>query len=161
MIAFSPTDEQWALCELAHESRRSPPARSTSRPKGWVTSPAAALAAGFPTTCPRTRVSRFLRVIADGDGQLEPDDLKRHGFSSTKVRTIIDTAHAVVADDLHPGGPSTARRCRGYRGLTNVRGIAAGRRSRCCSAPWDRLHVPCGDDVGAHNKLRDLFGIDT
>jgi HhH-GPD superfamily base excision DNA repair protein len=31
---------------------------------------------------------------------LEPDDLKRHGFSSTKARTIIETARAVAAGDL-------------------------------------------------------------
>ena len=31
---------------------------------------------------------------------LEPDDLKRHGFSFTKARTIIETARAVVAGDL-------------------------------------------------------------
>lgn len=29
---------------------------------------------------------------------LDTDDLKRHGFSSTKARTIIEIAQAVVAD---------------------------------------------------------------
>ena len=31
---------------------------------------------------------------------LQPDELRRHGFSSTKARTIIETARAVVAGDL-------------------------------------------------------------
>ena len=31
---------------------------------------------------------------------LQPDELKRHGFSFTKARTIIETARAILAGDL-------------------------------------------------------------
>ena len=31
---------------------------------------------------------------------LQPDELKRHGFSLTKARTIVETARAIVAGDL-------------------------------------------------------------
>jgi DNA-3-methyladenine glycosylase II len=66
---------------------------------------------------------------------LEPDALKRYGFSMTKARTIIATARAIVAGDLDLE-------------YVLLRGLG-------------RLHVFPGDDVGAHNKLRRLFGIAT
>ena len=33
---------------------------------------------------------------------LEPDELKRHGFSTTKARTIVETARAIVAGCTTP-----------------------------------------------------------
>jgi DNA-3-methyladenine glycosylase II len=92
---------------------------------------------------------------------LEPDDLKRHGFSSTKARTIIDTAHAVVADDLDLEGLHRLEDGAAIERLTSLRGIGRWTAEYVLLRGLGRLHVFPGDDVGAHNKLRRLFGIDT
>jgi DNA-3-methyladenine glycosylase II len=92
---------------------------------------------------------------------LEPDDLRRHGFSSTKARTIIESAQAVVAGDLDlealPGLEDGAA----IQRLTSLRGVGRWTAEYVLLRGLGRLHVFPGDDVGAHNKLRRLFGIDT
>ena len=92
---------------------------------------------------------------------LEPDALRRHGFSLTKARTIIETARAIVTGDLdleyleRLDDPAAIER------LTSMRGIGRWTAEYVLLRGLGRLHVFPGDDVGAHNKLRHLFGIDT
>ena len=92
------------------------------------------------------------------DLKLESDDLKPHGFSSTKARTIIATAQAVVTGRLDLEAPQRLEDGAAIERLTSLRGIGRWTAEyvllRC-------LHIFPGDDVGAHNKLRHLFGIDT
>jgi DNA-3-methyladenine glycosylase II len=88
-------------------------------------------------------------------------ELKRHGFSMTKARTIVETARSIVAGDLdlehleRLDDPAAVGR------LTSLRGIGRWTAEYVLLRGLGRLHVFPGDDVGAHNKLRRLFGIDT
>jgi DNA-3-methyladenine glycosylase II len=91
---------------------------------------------------------------------LEPDALKRHGFSSTKARTIIQTAQAVVAGDLDLEALEPLEDGAAIERLTSLRGIGRWTAEYVLLRGLGRLHVFPGDDVGAHNKLRQLFGID-
>jgi DNA-3-methyladenine glycosylase II len=92
---------------------------------------------------------------------LEPDALKRHGFSRTKARTIIETARAIVAGDLDLEGLELRDDPAAIERLTSLRGIGRWTAEYVLLRGLGRLHVFPGDDVGAHNKLRRLFNIDT
>jgi DNA-3-methyladenine glycosylase II len=92
---------------------------------------------------------------------LEPDDLRRHGFSSTKARTIIESARAVVAGDLDLEALQELEDGAAIERLTSLRGIGRWTAEYVLLRGLGRLHVFPGDDVGAHNKLRQLFAIDT
>jgi DNA-3-methyladenine glycosylase II len=92
---------------------------------------------------------------------LEPDALKRHGFSMSKARTIIETARAIVAGDLDLEGLQRRDDPAAIERLTSLRGIGRWTAEYVLLRGLGRLHVFPGDDVGAHNKLRRLFNIDT
>jgi len=92
---------------------------------------------------------------------LAPDDLNRHGFSSTKARTIIALAQAVVTGRLDLEGLQRLEDGAAIERLTSLRGIGRWTAEYVLLRGLGRLHVFPGDDVGAHNKLRRLFGIDT
>lgn len=90
-----------------------------------------------------------------------PDELKVHGFSLTKARTIVETARAIVAGDMdlesleHVGDREAIER------LTSLRGVGRWTAEYVMLRGLGRLHIFPGDDVGAHNKLRRFFGIDS
>ena len=92
---------------------------------------------------------------------LEPNELKRHGFSMTKARTIIEAARAIVAGDLDLERLEQLDDSAAIARLTSLRGIGRWTAEYVLLRGLGRLHVFPGDDVGAHNKLRHLFGIDT
>jgi DNA-3-methyladenine glycosylase II len=92
---------------------------------------------------------------------LQPDDLKRHGFSSIKARTIIETAQAVVAGDLDLEALQRLEDGAAIERLTSLRGVGRWTAEYVLLRGLGRLHVFPGDDVGAHNKLRRLFAIET
>jgi DNA-3-methyladenine glycosylase II len=92
---------------------------------------------------------------------LEPDDLRRHGFSSAKARTIIETSRAIVAGELDLEALQRLEDGAAIERLTNLRGIGRWTAEYVLLRGLGRLHVFPGDDVGAHNKLRQLFAIDT
>jgi DNA-3-methyladenine glycosylase II len=54
---------------------------------------------------------------------LEPDDLKHPGFSSTKARTIIATAQAVVTGRLDLEAPQRLEDGAPIERLSSLRGI--------------------------------------
>src|SRR5512133_2742924 len=103
------------------------------------------------------------RAFPDAEdlASLEPDDLKRHGFSSTKARAIIEIAQAVVAGDLDLEALQRLEDGAAIEQLTSLRGIGRWTAEYVLLRGLGRLHVFPGDDVGAHNKLRHLFGIET
>jgi DNA-3-methyladenine glycosylase II len=92
---------------------------------------------------------------------LQPDDLKRHGFSAIKGRTIIETAQAVVAGDLDLEALQRLEDGAAIERLTRLRGVGRWTAEYVLLRGLGRLHVFPGDDVGAHNKLRRLFAIET
>ena len=91
---------------------------------------------------------------------LAPDQLNRHGFSTTKARTIVETARAIVAGDLDLESLERLDDPTATDRLTSMRGIGRWTAEYVLLRGLGRLHVFPGDDVGAHNKLRRLFGID-
>jgi DNA-3-methyladenine glycosylase II len=92
---------------------------------------------------------------------LDWEDLRRHGFSAAKARTIIDVARAIVAGDLDLEGLDRLEDAAAVERLTSLRGVGRWTAEYVLLRGLGRLHVFPGDDVGAHNKLRRLFAIDT
>jgi len=92
---------------------------------------------------------------------LRPDDLQRHGFSMTKARTIVETARAVVGGDLDLEGLEQLDDQAAIERLMSLRGVGRWSAEYVLLRGLGRLHVFPGDDVGAHNKLRRFFDIDT
>ena len=111
--------------------------------------------------CPATPTARARFPLPRTSQPSPPDELKLHGFSLTKARTIVETARAIVAGDLdlesleHVDDPEAIER------LTSLRGVGRWTAEYVMLRGLGRLHVFPGDDVGAHNKLRRFFGIDT
>jgi DNA-3-methyladenine glycosylase II len=87
--------------------------------------------------------------------------LKRHGFSMSKARTIVDTARAIAAGQLDLDGLERLDDRAAVARLTSLRGIGRWTAEYVLLRGLGRLHVFPGDDVGAWNKLSRLFGIDT
>ena len=91
---------------------------------------------------------------------LEPHDLRRHGFSIAKARTVVEVAQSIVDGDLDLEGLHGLDDATAVEHLTDLRGIGRWTAEYVLLRGLGRLHVFPGDDVGAHNKLRRLFGID-
>jgi DNA-3-methyladenine glycosylase II len=92
---------------------------------------------------------------------VQPDELRRHGFSFTKARTIIEIAQKVVNGDLDLEALEQLDDAAAVKRLTGLRGIGRWSAEYVLLRGLGRLHIFPGDDVGAHNKLRRLFEIDT
>lgn len=91
---------------------------------------------------------------------LQPHDLRRHGFSIAKARTVVEIAQSIVDGDLDLEGLHRLDDATAVEHLTSLRGIGRWTAEYVLLRGLGRLHVFPGDDVGAHNKLRRLFGID-
>ena len=91
----------------------------------------------------------------------EPDELKRHGFSLTKARTIVETARAIVTGNLDVESLEQLDDQAAIERLTRLRGIGRWTAEYVLLRGLGRLQIFPGDDVGAHNKLRRFFDIDT
>ena len=91
---------------------------------------------------------------------LEPEELRRHGFSATKARTIIDTARAIASGDLDLEALHQLDDVAAVERLTRLRGIGRWTAEYVLLRGLGRLHVFPGDDVGAQNTLKRLLGID-
>lgn len=92
---------------------------------------------------------------------LRTDDLQRHGFSKAKSRTIVEAARAVVDGDLDLEELEQLDDRVAIERLRSLRGIGRWSAEYVLLRGLGRLHVFPGDDVGAHNKLRRLFDLDT
>jgi DNA-3-methyladenine glycosylase II len=92
---------------------------------------------------------------------LHPGDLKQHGFSTAKARTIVDTARAIVLGDLDLEGIHQLEDHVAIERLESLRGVGRWTAEYVLLRGLGRLHIFPGDDVGAHNKLKRFFDIDT
>jgi DNA-3-methyladenine glycosylase II len=92
---------------------------------------------------------------------LEPEELKRHGFSTTKARTIIDIARAIATGDLDLEALHRLDDVAAVERLTALRGIGRWTAEYVLLRGLGRLHVFPGDDIGAQNKLKRLLAIET
>jgi DNA-3-methyladenine glycosylase II len=92
---------------------------------------------------------------------VQPEELKRHGFSLSKARTIVEIAQAIVAGELDLESLETLDDAAAIERLRSLRGIGRWTAEYVMLRGLGRLHIFPGDDVGAHNKLRRLFDIDT
>jgi len=92
---------------------------------------------------------------------IQPEHLRRHGFSLTKARTIVDTARAIVTGDLDLEALEQLDDPAAIARLTRLRGIGRWTPEYVLLRGLGRLQIFPGDDVGAHNKLRRFFDIDT
>jgi DNA-3-methyladenine glycosylase II len=90
-----------------------------------------------------------------------PDVLRGHGFSLSKARTIAEIARAVVDGELDLEALEQLDDAAVVEHLTRLHGIGRWSAEYVLLRGLGRLNVFPGDDVGAHNKLRRLFGIDT
>ncbi len=91
----------------------------------------------------------------------QPDELRRHGFSYAKASTIVEVARSVAGGTLDLESLDQLDDSAAMERLTDLRGIGRWTAEYVLLRGLGRLHVFPGDDVGAHNKLRRLFGIDT
>ncbi len=73
----------------------------------------------------------------------------------------MDSARAIAAGDLDLEGLKQLEDTAVIERLTNMRGVGRWTAEYMLLRGLGRLHVFPGDDVGAHNKLRRLFDIDT
>jgi DNA-3-methyladenine glycosylase II len=103
------------------------------------------------------------RAFPDPDqlASLQPDELRRHGFSATKARTIVETARAIVAGGLDLECLEQLDDAEAIERLTRLRGIGRWTAEYVLLRGLGRLNIFPGDDVGAHNKLKRFFDIDT
>ena len=92
---------------------------------------------------------------------MPPDALRGHGFSSSKARTIVEIARAVVDGDLDLEALERLDDAAAIEHLTRLHGIGRWSAEYVLLRGLGRLNVFPGDDVGAHNKLSRLFQIDT
>ncbi|HEX5618614.1 MAG TPA: hypothetical protein VFX51_09350 [Solirubrobacteraceae bacterium] len=92
---------------------------------------------------------------------LQPEELKRHGFSTTKARTIIEIARAITAGDLDLEALHALDDDAAVERLIGLHGIGRWTAEYVLLRGLGRLHVFPGDDVGAQSKLKRLLGIDT
>jgi DNA-3-methyladenine glycosylase II len=93
--------------------------------------------------------------------RLQPDELQRYGFSTTKARTIVETAQRIVAGDLDLEALRQLDDAAAIERLTCLRGIGRWTAEYVLLRGLGRLNIFPGDDVGAHNKLRRFFDIHT
>lgn len=90
-----------------------------------------------------------------------PSELKGMGFSLAKARTIVETATAIVDGDLDLESLERLDDRAAIERLTSLRGIGRWTAEYVMLRGLGRLHVFPGDDVGAQNKLKRVFDIDT
>ena len=119
------------------------------------------LTANYGQQVPDHRAGQHAFPGPDEIAALEPNELKRLGFSANKARTIIEIARANVTGRLDLEGLETFDDTGVRERLTSLRGIGRWTAEYVLLRGLGRLHVFPGDDVGAHNKLRRLFGLDT
>jgi DNA-3-methyladenine glycosylase II len=92
---------------------------------------------------------------------LRPDELKHHGFSLTKARSIVEAARAIVDGDLDLEALEQLDDAAVIERLTRLHGIGRWSAEYVLLRGLGRLNIFPGDDLGAHNKLKRLFQIES
>ncbi|MGI8557911.1 MAG: DNA-3-methyladenine glycosylase 2, partial [Solirubrobacteraceae bacterium] len=90
-----------------------------------------------------------------------PGELKLMGFSMSKARTIVEIAGAIVDGDLDLESLEDLDDQAAIERLTSLRGIGRWTAEYVMLRGLGRVHVFPGDDVGARNKLKRFFAIDS
>ncbi|HEX5309062.1 MAG TPA: hypothetical protein VFW38_08275 [Solirubrobacteraceae bacterium] len=112
------------------------------------------------------------RVFADADGpaafpgpselaSLTPEQLRRHGFSFTKARTIIGVARAIVAGEVDLESLELLDDDAAIKRLTGLYGVGRWTAEYVLLRGLGRLHIFPGDDIGARNKLERFLDIES
>lgn len=91
---------------------------------------------------------------------IEPEEIRGLGFSFAKARTIVEASRAIVTGELDLEGLTDLEDEFAYRELTAVRGVGRWTAEYVLLRGLGRIHVFPGDDVGAHNKLKSLMGLE-
>lgn len=89
----------------------------------------------------------------------EPEEVKRAGFSLSKARTVVEAARKIVTGDLELEELESAGDEEALRELMTLYGVGRWTAEYVLLRGLGRLHILPGDDVGAQNRLRALFGI--
>jgi DNA-3-methyladenine glycosylase II len=113
--------------------------------------------------CPVSENPRGPRAFPNPEqlAVLQADELKRHGFSTAKARSIIEAARAIVVGDLDLEALEQLEDPAAIERLKSLRGVGRWTAEYVLLRGLGRLHIFPGDDVGAHNKLRRFLDIDT
>ena len=113
--------------------------------------------------CPVTTDADGPRAFPGPDqlANLQPESLRPHGFSSTKARTIVDVARAIVSGDLDLDALGGLDDRAAMERLMRLRGVGRWTAEYVVLRGLGRLEIFPGDDVGAHNSLSRHFAIDT
>jgi len=91
---------------------------------------------------------------------VDPEEIKQLGFSFSKARTIVEAAQATVTGDLDLEGTEDLDDSDAFEALTSLWGIGRWTAEYVMLRGLGRVHIFPGDDIGAHNKLRQLLGVD-
>jgi DNA-3-methyladenine glycosylase II len=111
--------------------------------------------------CLRTRTATARSPTPAELAIVQPDGLKLLGFSLTEARTIIEAAQGIVAGDLDLEALEHVDDGAALERLTSLRGVGRWTAEYVMLRGLGRLDIFPGDDVGAHNKLKRFFQIDT
>lgn len=91
---------------------------------------------------------------------IEPDQIRRHGFSLVKARTIVETAQAIASGALDLEALEQLDDRESIERLEGLRGIGRWTAEYVLLRGLGRLHIFPGDDVGAHRKLKRFLDIE-
>jgi DNA-3-methyladenine glycosylase II len=83
---------------------------------------------------------------------LAPGELRRHGFSANKARTVVETARAIAAGNLDLESLHRLDDLAAVEYLTRLRGIGRWTAEYVLLRGLGRLHIFPGDDVGATTR---------
>ncbi|MBK5233883.1 MAG: DNA-3-methyladenine glycosylase 2 family protein [Thermoleophilia bacterium] len=91
---------------------------------------------------------------------VDPEEIKQLGFSFSKARTIVEAAQTIVTGDLDLEGTEYLDDSDAFEALTSLWGIGRWTAEYVMLRGLGRVHIFPGDDIGAHNRLRQLLDLD-
>ena len=91
--------------------------------------------------------------------QAEPEEVKQVGFSFNKARAVVEASRKIVTGELELDELENCDDDEARKELTSLYGVGRWTAEYILLRGLGRIHVLPGDDVGAQNKLKILFGI--
>ncbi len=89
----------------------------------------------------------------------EAEEVKQVGFSFNKARTVVEAARKIVTGELELEELETASDEEALKELMALYGVGRWTAEYILLRGLGRIHILPGDDVGAQNKLKVVFGI--
>jgi len=117
------------------------------------------LSAKYGTPVPGDEQAPFVFPGPEDLAGAEIEEVKQVGFSFNKARTVVEAAQKIVTGDLELEELESAGDEEALKELTALYGVGRWTAEYVLLRGLGRIHVLPGDDVGAQNKLRVLFGI--